>query len=217
MEEKKIKFELSMVALVFAVLFGLCILIWTFILGVWIGTKIGGKTPSEEVALEKRPEIPLINVPLVANETNATNQTAKFTNETISNQTETVITKVDNATREVKKEETVRRETPVKTAKETPEYKRKEVAQLATKIKEEPMGKYYLQVGAFSQRDKAEQMKNKIKNLGYTGEIREVQQEGKILFKVYMGKFGSREEAEKVIPIAREKLGVDKPFVVEMR
>ncbi|MCS7200147.1 MAG: SPOR domain-containing protein [Caldimicrobium sp.] len=217
MEEKKIKFELSMVALVFVVLFGLCILIWTFILGVWIGTKIGGKTSSEEVALEKKPEIPPISVPLGANETNATNQTAKPTNETISNQTETVITKIDNATKEVKKEEIAKRETPVKTAKETPEYKKKEVAQLATKIKEEPMGKYSIQVGAFSQRDKAEQMKNKIKNLGYTGEIKEVQQEGKTLFKVYLGKFGSREEAEKVIPIAREKLGVDKPFVVEIR
>ncbi|MCS7149608.1 MAG: SPOR domain-containing protein [Caldimicrobium sp.] len=228
MEEKKVKFELSRVALIFVVLFGLCILIWTFILGVWIGTKIGGKRVAEEVALDKKPEIPPLNVPAItSNVTNVTNETAKITNETKAVQNETSIAKVDNTTKEVMKEEGIKKEVPLaekpkksvesKPVKEAPEYKRKEVAQLATKIKEEPAGKFSLQVGAFSQKDKADQMVNKIKGLGYSAELKEVTQEGKILYKVYLGKFGSREEAEKAIPIAKERLGVEKPFIVESK
>lgn len=238
MEERKIKFELSRVALIFVILFGLCVLIWTFILGVWIGTKIGGKAGTEEVAMEKRPEIPTLTPQVTPNATNETRQAA---NETTQNQTaisheavnktEAKVTqevKAENVTKEpvkeakkeVKKDTVVptkmKRESTLTEMKEEPQYKKKEVAHLATKIKEEPLGKVTIQVGAFSTREKAEQLTAKIKELGYTAEIREVSQEGKTLYKVYLGRFGSREEATRLFPIIKNKLAVDRPFIVEL-
>lgn len=244
MEEKKIKFELSRVALIFVILFGLCILIWTFIFGVWIGTKIGGKPTVDEPKIAKKPELSPISPP-VSNLTNVTESSDKIpsnittqatpisANETKpatalanqTNRTEPAVAKEQKSQTqpsEVKKEPTPvaekqKRELATRPAKEEPKYQKKEVAQLATKIKEEPSGKFTIQVGAFSQRDKAEQMKQKIRDAGYTSEIREINQEGKTLYKVYLGRFSSREEAEKIIPSVKNKLGIDRPFIVELK
>ena len=53
MADKKIKIEISKLTFVFVILFFLCILVWTFIIGIWIGTKMGGKT--EEKIVENYP------------------------------------------------------------------------------------------------------------------------------------------------------------------
>ena len=37
MEEKKIKIEISKLALVFIILFSLSLLVWSFVIGVWVG------------------------------------------------------------------------------------------------------------------------------------------------------------------------------------
>lgn len=234
MYEKKIKFELSRVALIFVILFGLCILIWTFILGVWIGTKIGGKPAINDTQIAKKPELSPITPP-VSNLTNTTERTeSPQQNATQSpaitpdNQTKPVAeaTSPINRTEPKKEQALVERQITEKqkkevttkpTTKEEPKYQRKEVAQLATKIKEEPSGRFTIQVGAFSLKDKAELMRTKIRESGYSAEIREINQEGKTLYKVFLGRFSTREEAEKVLPIVKSKLGVDKPFIVELK
>lgn len=243
MEEKKIRFELSRVAIIFVILFGLCILIWTFIFGVWIGTKIAGKQVVDETKLAKKPELSPISPP-VSSLTNTTeaqdkapsNLTAQATglgNETkvpavVANQTDRTDQqgakeqKISSPATEVKKEPALttdkqKKEVASKSAKEEPKYQKKEVAQLATKIKEEPSGKFTIQVGAFSQKDKAEQMRQRVREVGYSAEIREVTQEGKTLYKVYLGRFASREDAEKVLPTVKNKLNIDRPFVTELK
>lgn len=240
MEEKKVKFELSRLALVFVILFALCILVWTFILGVWIGTKIGGKAQTEEIALEKEkaPQVPSISLP--ANGTNATpttNVTQSVENETIkatpSPSKETEVSKPSEVAKQEsaeKPKEPVKKE-PVKKdvikrevrgpEKEKPSYQKKEVAHLAAKVKEEKtasLGEYYaLQIGAFAHREKAEELKKKAEKLGYYAQIREATVEGKGLYKVYIGKYESRIKAEEAISEIKAKLGVDKPFIVELK
>ncbi len=238
MDEKKVKFELSRIALIFVILFGLCLLIWTFILGVWVGTKIGGKQAPEEIALEKKvPESPS---PLSVNATNATpgvekappvNQTTPQANQT-TNQTVAQVKeeKKEEATKaEVKapaqapkhETEAPKKEVPKRTAKttekaQTPRYEKKEVAHLAEKIKEERGGKFSIQVGAFSQKEKALNMIEKAQKLGYSAEIKEVTSEGKILYKVLVGRYGDRTTADRAVAEIRNRLGVEKPFVIEM-
>ncbi|MFN4131827.1 MAG: SPOR domain-containing protein [Caldimicrobium sp.] len=233
MEEKKLKFELSRLALVFVILFALCILVWTFILGVWIGTKIGGKPQAEEIALEKGNASQVSSLNLPANESNATSQNAipsegnETLNATPSAVKETEISKPieeekkepEAKPKELVKKEVVKKE--VKRAeKEKPTYQKKEVAHLAAKVKEEKVtttGFYTLQVGAFSHRDKAEELKKKAEKLGYYAQIKETTKDGKDLYKVYVGKYENRAQAEQSIAEIKTKLGIDKPFIVELK
>lgn len=233
MEEKKLKFELSRLALVFVILFALCILVWTFILGVWIGTKIGGKPQAEEIALEKGNASQVSSLNLPANESNATSQNAtpsegnETLNATPSAVKETEISKPieeekkepEAKPKELVKKEVVKKE--VKRAeKEKPTYQKKEVAHLAAKVKEENVtttGFYTLQVGAFSHRDKAEELKKKAEKLGYYAQIKETTKDGKDLYKVYVGKYENRAQAEQSIAEIKTKLGIDKPFIVELK
>ncbi|PMP63969.1 MAG: hypothetical protein C0197_01615, partial [Caldimicrobium thiodismutans] len=173
MEEKKIKFELSRLGLVFVVLFALCLLIWTFILGVWIGTKIGGKREGEEIALKSEG----ISPSTVINQTgNVTSPAKEIHNETVltpANQTEAKppekpkeevktqapATQVEKPVKEESKEPKTPKKAEVAKNKEEkqvpskevkPSYTKKEVAQLASHIKEHG---YFIQIGAFSQKD----------------------------------------------------------------
>ncbi len=239
MEEKRVKFELSRLGLIFVILLGLCILVWTFILGVWIGTKIGVKSASEEVALEKREE--LTPSPPLISQTNATsNATISQVGasnatgaETPSSEEKTTPPK-ETSPAEVKKEaakevsqpkeqpkskeRAKKEETQTKkitTSKEEPKYTKKEVASLATQIKKEPSRKYTIQIGAFSQKDKAQQMVEKAKQLGYSAQIKEITSEGKSLYKVLLGGYGDRAQAEQVLSKIKEQLKVEKPFIVE--
>ncbi len=240
MEGKKIKFELSRLALIFVILFALCLLVWTFILGVWIGTKIGGKPVSEEVALEREVRLPSVGnltsnvsdasqAPLVtANETSNATQNATSEKQVAEEKEELrqtsetekkAIVKKEPVKKEVTKKEELKKETE-KTEKK-PSYQKKEVAQIAAKVKGEEavssVGHYSLQVGAFSHKEKAEELKKKAEKMGYFAQIKEANVEGKSMYKVYVGRFGKREEAEQSISEVKAKLGVEKPFIVELK
>lgn len=239
MEEKKVKFELSKISLIFVILFALCLLIWTFILGVWVGTKIGGKQASEEIALEQK--VPQTTSPVV----NATNMTQEVQNETQKAQNVTQMNQTENQTvaqvkeekkevvshSEVKKPEVkkevvppkkeVHKEVAKKTEKksetaEAPKYAKKEVAHLAETIKEQSTGKFSVQVGAFSQKEKALSVVEKAKKLGYSAEVKEIASEGKTLYKVLVGRYGDRASADKAVKEIQSKLGIEKPFIVEL-
>ncbi|MFN3505587.1 MAG: SPOR domain-containing protein [Caldimicrobium sp.] len=246
MDEKKFKFELSRLGLVFVILFALCLLVWTFILGVWIGTKIGGKPQAEELAVESNKELVAPAPSLPQNQTaglNAThsNETANATpqppqeaqvaikkeeskpsetqekKEVKEPQVSTKEATKKEEKKEVKKE--IAKKEPVK--KEAPTYQKKEVAQLASKVKGEETtagaGFFALQVGAFSHKEKAEEMKKKAEKMGYIAQVKEVNMEGKNLYKVFVGKYFKREEAEQAIPAVKSNLGVERPFIVEIK
>ncbi|MFN4196408.1 MAG: SPOR domain-containing protein [Caldimicrobium sp.] len=248
MDKKKFKFELSFLGILFVILFTLCLLVWTFILGVWIGTKIGGKPQSEEVALESKKEL-VVAPSLFQKQTVETNATRN--NETTygtplppqepqsalkeektsqpQEQKEMKQTQVSPMeTPKPKKEEKtkVKKELSQKeqVKKEVPKYKKREVAQIASKVKSEATtglitgsSFYTLQVGAFSQKEKADEIKSKAEKIGYIAQVKEVSQEGKHLYKVFVGKFTKREEAEQAIASVKSKLGVEKPFIVEVK
>lgn len=236
MEEKKVKFELSRLALIFVVLFGLCLLVWTFILGVWIGTKIGGKPQGEEIALEKGEKALPLPSYVVGNASNATNESKALEANETANATvlhtpeggEAVKKEPEEQPAPTKKETPIKeasqkekkRELPKAESKEKLTYQRKEVAQIAAKVKGEgtiSTGLYALQIGAFSDKEKAEEIKRKAEKIGYFAQIKEGSKEGKPIYKVLVGKYENRAEAEQAISNLKAKLGVEKPFIVEMK
>jgi len=204
MEEKKVKIEISRLALVFIILFGLSLLVWSFVIGVWVGTKIGAK-PEKEIAMEQPPVIqgPVTPPSSVSNETVPPSP--------VSN--ETVPPSPVKITPPAVKE-------PVEKAaeeKKRVEYKKKEIAKIASEIKKTETSFYSLQIGAFSNKEIAEKLKNTAESKGYQAFIKEYQVNGKLLYKVYVGKYPTKEEAQKYISQIASTLKVEKPFVVEIK
>jgi len=198
MEEKKIKIEISKLALIFIILFSLSLLVWSFVIGVWVGTKIGSKSKKEEIALE-RPTIsqePISTQPPISNETVAPSSVVKITPP-------------------VKKESTKKR--TLIEHKKPPKYQKKEVAKIASQIKKPVSFFYSLQIGAFSKKESAEKLKNIAKAKGYEAFIKESKLNGKILYKVCIGKYSTVTEAKKHISQITKDLKVKKPFVIKIK
>ena len=198
MEEKKIKIEISKLALVFIILFSLSLLVWSFVIGVWVGTKIGSKSKKEEIAL-KQPTIPQESIstqPSISNETVAPPSSVKITPS-------------------VKKEST-KKGTLIE-HKKLPKYQKKEVAKIASQIKKPVSLFYSLQIGAFSKKESAEKLKNIAKAKGYEAFIKESKLNGKILYKVCIGKYSTITEAKKHISQITKDLKVKKPFVIKIK
>jgi len=218
--EKKFKFEVSKLGLVFVVLFALCLLIWTFILGVWIGTKVGEKPSVETVKLEPQqspaPEnLEVKKVSYSGNETPQTNQTkpTKQTHEANQTTPKQVASQIKAEAKPKPKPEpkTERAKTePVKTAKVHPQEKVK------PQPHQEGMLFYALQVGAYSKKESAEKVKAEVEKMGFKALIKESTQDGKTIYKVLVGRFDTREKAEQYLTKIESTLGV-KPFVVEVK
>jgi cell division protein FtsN len=218
--EKKFKFEVSKLGLLFIVLFALCILIWTFILGVWIGTKIGEKPQFETVKLEPQPaQTPqVLPVKEVAHSENQTNQ-AQVGNQTAPQQVASQVQPEQQTKPEVKverekptpepKTEKVKTE-PVRTAKVHPQEKVK------PQPHQEGMPFYALQVGAYSNKESAEKVKAEVERMGFRALIKESIHDGKPIYKVLAGRFENREKAEQYKTMIEATFGV-KPFVVEVK
>ncbi|MCD6490125.1 MAG: SPOR domain-containing protein [Thermodesulfobacterium sp.] len=188
MEEKKVKIEVSRLALVFIILFGLSLLVWSFVIGVWVGTKIGGETKKEEIAMESP---------------NASYEQEKVAPPLlISNKTAPPAVKVTPPSKEEKK---------------TTEYQKKEVSKIASQIKEVTPPYYSIQIGAFSKKEMAESFKNKAKLKGLGAFMKESKENGKVLYKVYVGKYLTREEAKKHISQVAKVLNIKKPFIVKIK
>lgn len=224
MEEKgkKVKIEISKLTLVFLILFSLCILIWTFIFGAWIGSKIGGKGEKMEIATERLQPSTISN--LTSSNVSQTNVTVASSNLISSNFTSnaTINSNVTqfsmNAQVEHKPEKVIKKE-PTK-------YQKKEVAQIASSIKKEDVKKtsqpsqasyYTLQVGAFSSINSVEAFKETLTKKGYHPLVEKVTVEGKTWYRVYVGKYSSKEEAQKHVIEVKNKLGLDKVLVVELK
>ena len=68
------------------------------------------------------------------------------------------------------------------------------------------------QVNAFPDERSAKQIVDRLKNKGYNAYVTEVQNRGKSWFRVSVGKYGSREEAEKMVEGLRSKENFPKAF-----
>jgi DedD protein len=208
--EKKFKFDVSKLGLVFIVLF----------LGVWIGTKIGEKPQAETVKLEPQPaQTP--QVPLVKEVAHSENQTyqPQVGNQTASQQVASQVQPEEKTKLEAKVEKekpkpepkTEKAKTePVKTAKVHPQEKVK------TQPHQEGMTFYALQVGAYTNKESAEKVKAEVEKMGFKALIKESIQDGKPIYKVLAGRFENREKAEQYKSLIESILGV-KPFVVEVK
>ncbi len=69
------------------------------------------------------------------------------------------------------------------------------------------------QVNAFPDERSAKQIVDRLKNKGYNAYVTEVQNRGKSWFRVSVGKYNSREEAEKMVEALRSKENFPKAFV----
>jgi len=216
MEEKKVKIEVSRLALVFIILFGLSLLIWSFVIGVWVGTKIEKKAQKEEIVLEQpvpsqAPSTPPV---VLSNETTPPKSAPPVSNETVP-PTPVKISPPPSSEKPVK-EEIAKKEVPVEQKKKA-KYQKKEVAKIATQIKEIPTVFYSVQIGAFSKKEIAEKLKDTAISKGYKAFIKEYKTNGEILYKVYVGKYSTKEEAKKYITQIAKDLNVEHPFVTEIK
>uniref|UniRef100_A0A7V4N3E9 SPOR domain-containing protein n=1 Tax=Thermodesulfobacterium geofontis TaxID=1295609 RepID=A0A7V4N3E9_9BACT len=212
MEEKKVKFEISKLALVFIILFGLSLLIWSFVIGVWVGTKIEKKAQKEEIALEQPAVSQAPSTPPVI----LSNETAPplVSNETVSPAPGKI--SLPPSPEKPIKEEVAKKELPEEQKKEA-KYQKKEVAKIASQIKEAPTIFYSVQVGAFSKKEVAEKLKDTAISKGYKAFIKDYKTNGEILYKVYVGKYSTKEEAKKYVTQIAKDLNVEHPFITEIK
>jgi outer membrane protein assembly factor BamD (BamD/ComL family) len=74
---------------------------------------------------------------------------------------------------------------------------------------------YYLQLGAFSTQDRAQDFINKIKGQGYTLSIKQKNVNDKILYSVLSNKFTKRADAEKLQKDVEKKLNIVSMIISE--
>lgn len=230
MEGKKVKIEVSRISLVFIILFGLCLLVWSFIGGVWVGSKLGSKE-QEKIAAEStfKEELPPPPPSLPSNESaisppssglNATAEKPVDLQKNASSQAFVPPSKPEpKAETQVTEKEKKQAKPKVSEVKEpskekTSTSKTKEVAKISNQIKQ---GSFVLQVGAFSQKESAEKLRTLAEKKGYKVTVKAIPSEGKTLYKVYVGRYASRDEAEKAATKVASDLGVGKPFAVELK
>jgi len=87
----------------------------------------------------------------------------------------------------------------------------KRVETVSTEAKES--GKTWrAQVNAFPDERSAQQIVDRLKNKGYNAYVAEVQNKGKTWFRVNVGKYSSRDEADKMVDLLRTKENYPKAF-----
>jgi cell division septation protein DedD len=87
----------------------------------------------------------------------------------------------------------------------------KKVETVSTEAKES--GKTWrAQVNAFPDERSAQQIVDRLKNKGYNAYVAEVQNKGKTWFRVNVGKYSSRDEADKMVDLLRTKENYPKAF-----
>ena len=214
MEEKKVKIEVSKLALVFIILFALSLLIWSFVIGVWVGTKIERETKKEEIAFEQ----PTISQGPVTPSTTLSNETVppapSVSNETVPSSPVKIAS--PPSTEKPAKEELTKKEVVIE-QKKPAEYQKKEVAKIASQIKETSTPFYSVQIGAFSKKEVAEKLKDTAIFKGYKAFVKDYKTNGETLYKVYVGKYSTREEANKYLSKIVKDLNVEHPFITEIK
>ncbi len=208
---KRIKIEFTKLGFAFAVLFFLLIVLWSFIAGVWVGTKI--EAESEKKVMESTPFIPETPPSLVENETQEVHKEIPPKEE--SQKSETKINQ-----EEVKKESVKKAQEKKQTRKKLKETEK--VEKLAEEIKKSrdivpPISYYTFQIASFTKKSLALKLKRDAEEKGYYAFIGKVKIHKRYYYRVYVGKFISRKEALKHIQQISKDFGVKKPLIVEVR
>ena len=108
---------------------------------------------------------------------------------------------------------------PAKPAEKTTE--KRAASEAPTKIREatdtaaaKEAGKpWRAQVNAYPDERSAKLIVDRLKNKGYNAYVTEAQNKGKTWYRVNVGRYGSREEAEKIVEVLRSKENFSKAFV----
>ncbi|HFC97534.1 MAG TPA: SPOR domain-containing protein [Thermosulfurimonas dismutans] len=169
---KRFRFELGFLGLTFVFLLMVCLFLWMFILGVWFGQRMMGKGPSPvaEKTLKKVPE------ELPAEEVMPPPGLASTENQT-------------------------RGETPPETVSQ-PEVSKEKVSPAPSKPEKAPQQEekrpyYALQVASFRDPGEAQKYASYFRDRGYAARVVKVNLPRKgIWYRVYVGHFASRAEAE---------------------
>jgi cell division septation protein DedD len=88
----------------------------------------------------------------------------------------------------------------------------KKIERVETAEQKEEGKVWRAQVNAFPDERSARQIVDRLKNKGYNAYVTEVQNRGKSWFRVSVGKYNSREEADKVVEALRTKENFPKAF-----
>ncbi len=211
---KKIKIEVSRLGFVFIILFVLCVLVWTFIIGVWMGNKLAEETkistsePEKFFTYENQTrknshEIGVSEKKIIEKKSEK-KQTEKIEikphsvvvhknllNEMVSGKFESKEKK--NKTHSVKKHHPVSRK----------------------KVKKVKTIYYSVQIGAFSKYTSAITLKRKFEKRGYRVFIKKLLKGKRILYRVLVGKFASLTLAKKELKKISREFPEEKPFVVK--
>jgi len=230
-DSKKIKIEMSKIGFVFTLLILVCVFVWSFIIGIWVGTKIASKP--EEVVIKESPsvigETPSSEVPS-AKESKSTNQTVPKVLPPINLPAQPVNKGALKGNQSVKEAVHPKQSTQVK--KTVPEKKKTHEAVKAVKTKAHAVRKphrekkshkrihrpyYTVQVGAFTKWSSAKKLEEEFRHKGYHAEIKVFKgAHGKKFYKVFVGVFKRRTEAELEVVKIRREFGI-KAFVVEVK
>ncbi len=209
-KEKKIKIEISKMAFIFLILFGLSLLIWSFVIGVWMGIRIGSKSEKEEIAIKEQSIVPKESIP---------SQPTMF-NETFPSSSVKITPTSTTIKETAKKKEVVlihKKSVKSTSASITKKNKKKRNITAYKKSVKYKTPFYSIQIGAFSKKETAQRFKKIAKTKGYYCFIRKLNINGKVLYKVYIGKYHTKEQAKKYIFKIAKTLNVKNPFIVKIK
>jgi DedD protein len=198
-----------------------------FLIGMFVGKEI------EERKIAKKEE-PLVKIPVKpsAKETSGGGAAAQGKDEISFNdapsKSTNAVPPAEEKTEEVKPAEKVANETKLAPKSEPPATKRAEKkveissppAETAKRpetmetVAERDQGKIWrAQVNAYPDERSAKLIVDRLKNKGYKAYVTEVQNKGKTWFRVSVGKYGTREEADRVVEALKSKENFTNAFV----
>jgi len=180
-----------------------------FFLGMFVGKSI------EERKIAKREE-PLVRIPVKPEGAAAQKRDEVTFNESVAKAPPAAV--VQEKSQAAKPPEKIAR---AEAAAPTPEKKAEKVAAEAAAKKSEAVanlestdqGKIWrVQVNAFPDERSAKLLVDRLKNKGYNAYVSEVQNRGKTWYRVSVGRYNSREDAEKIVEALKTKENHPKAF-----
>lgn len=194
-----------------------------FLIGMFVGKSI------EERKLARKEE-PLVKIPVKPSSKETSGAPAAQSKDEISfndapSKSASAVPQAEEKTKEVKAAEKVATETNLPAKSEPPATKRAEKkveppAEAAKKAEttetaaEKDQSKIWrVQVNAYPDERSAKLIVDRLKNKGYNAYATEVQSKGKTWFRVSVGKYGTREEADRIVEALKNKENFTKAFV----
>jgi cell division protein FtsN len=198
-----------------------------FVLGIFVGKMIEGrKLVNKEEPLVRIPVKPgapqssAVPVPQAKDEITFNDSPAKPAASVASTQekageasTAEKVTKLEKKQNGAKTEARAVKANEVKEVKSPPAEAAPKKAEPAEPPEQKDQPRLWrAQVNAFPDERSAKQVVDRLKNKGYNAYVTEVQNRGKSWFRVSVGRYNSREEADKMVEVLRSKENFPKAF-----